>query len=230
VISEKTVELNLTAELLNWLYGATKATHFVIAPSQRAEARLGFDAGFYGSGPGLFIQFKRAYVSGSIWTWRLNRTVAEDQHFRLQTLQLLGVPVFYAFPYFATPSDVALWRMQLLTKTFWVKPLMLQPRGGPTGPHDLSFDSATGQWSLASPEPIHIQPPSSPLTELLSFFESESRPEELSRFVSLVNSVLFMGQLPRTADIPEEVARLEPDFSAAEGFALVGRAASAANP
>jgi hypothetical protein len=45
MISEKTVELNVTAELLNWLRYVTGRTHTAIGPSQRAEAKLMIPSG-----------------------------------------------------------------------------------------------------------------------------------------------------------------------------------------
>jgi hypothetical protein len=51
LISEKTVELNLTAELLSWLLKVTGRTHYVVAPSQRLEAKLGFDQASTVAGP-----------------------------------------------------------------------------------------------------------------------------------------------------------------------------------
>lgn len=44
MISEKTVELNLTTELINWFFAQTRRTHYVLAPSSRDESMLGFDA------------------------------------------------------------------------------------------------------------------------------------------------------------------------------------------
>jgi hypothetical protein len=221
VITEKTVELNLTAELLNWLYGITKRTHYVIAPSQQQEGKLGFDAGFYGSGPGLFIQFKRAWVKKSVWTWRLNRTAEEDQHERLQILESLGVPVFYAFPQFSTTQELVQWRRQLLTHTLWVRPRELRPPGGPTGPHDLLFDAASGSWQLSSPEPLSIEQPGIPLEAVVSTFRREWREGQLTEFLDLVNMMLFSSEAPVQSPV-EPPDSLEPDSTLASGFVLIG--------
>ena len=221
VISEKTVELNLTTELLNWLFGITGRTHYVIAPSQQEEARLGFDAGFYGSGPGLFIQFKRAHVKGSVWTWRLNRTAEEDQHQRLQVLEGLGAPVFYAFPLFNESAHVVSWRRRLLTHTLWVRPSRLQPPSGPTGPHDLSVDRLSGRWELSSPEPIAIDDPSSRLEELANVFSREWREDLFERLVAQSNLVLFGGEGAAGLQ-PGQFVPFVRDVTTGDGLVIVG--------
>jgi hypothetical protein len=40
MISEKTVELNLATELINWFYYVTGQIHYALAPSQRQEGQL----------------------------------------------------------------------------------------------------------------------------------------------------------------------------------------------
>src|SRR5438876_1102727 len=103
MISEKTVELNLTTEWLNYLFGRTHRVHFALAPSQQLEATLPIDALLTSrSGGGILLQYKRAYVAGADWTWLLNRTSARDQHKRLQAMESRGFAVFYAFPFFHT--------------------------------------------------------------------------------------------------------------------------------
>lgn len=54
-----------------------------------------------------------------MWTWKLNRTTRRDQHTRLQFLESLGYPVFYAFPHFATPAQLVALRRRLLVTTSW---------------------------------------------------------------------------------------------------------------
>lgn len=97
MISEKTVELNLTTEFINWLSHQHNTPYFALGPTQAQEAQWGFDAGVFGNSTGALIQYKRAYVNGSVWEWRLNRTKAKDQLFRLQQLEAAGHAVFYAF-------------------------------------------------------------------------------------------------------------------------------------
>src|SRR5687768_4696683 len=115
MISEKTVELDVTAEMLAWLRWVTGDTHTAIGPSQAQEAILGYDVSFHASSTAAaLIQYKRAYVNGSLWTWRLNRTKRKDQHVRLQLLEAQGSPVFYAFPHFATVANLVSSRRRLL--------------------------------------------------------------------------------------------------------------------
>lgn len=162
MISEKTVELNLTTELINWLGRATRIPHFALAPSQRQEGTLGFDVGIGAgirSGIGVLIQYKRAYVIGNTWRWHLNRTKMKDQHARLQALESLGYPVFYAFPYFHLPLEIRTNRYRLLRKTFWFRPSAINPLGGPVGHHDVIFDSVARRWTVHSDNPIEISDP-----------------------------------------------------------------------
>lgn len=152
MISEKTVELNLTTELLNWMWKVHRITFCSIAPSQQEEAKLGFDTAIVGKGHAYLIQYKRAYVKGNVWTYHLNRNTNKDQHLKLQQLATLGFPVYYAFPFFHTPTQVMMLRRQLLMYTFWVPPLLINPIGGPTGHHDAIFDSSTNRWTVKSEE------------------------------------------------------------------------------
>jgi hypothetical protein len=159
MISEKTVELNLTTELVNWLGWLNGGTYYTIAPSQRQEAVLGFDAAIGNGSSGVLIQYKRAYPRGNTWIWHLNRTKGQDQHQRLQTLEARGFPVFYALPYFSLPADIAQYRRRLLLHTFWFRPSQINPYGGPTGHHDICFDSSSGQWSVHSEDPVALPNP-----------------------------------------------------------------------
>jgi hypothetical protein len=60
MISEKTVELNLTTQLINCFYYVTGQIHYALAPSQRQEGQLGFDVSVTAPGGGVLIQYKRA--------------------------------------------------------------------------------------------------------------------------------------------------------------------------
>ena len=102
MISEKTVELNLSRQIADWFQFMTLRQHFVIAPSQQDEGYLGYDVELVGGFRVMLIQYKRAYVTGDRWTWRLNRTRLRDQHERLQRLEANGLLVYYGFPHFAT--------------------------------------------------------------------------------------------------------------------------------
>jgi hypothetical protein len=62
MISEKTVELNLTTEFMNWMWKVHHSTYTAIAPSQRQEATLGYDVSIRASGFCFFIQYKRAHL------------------------------------------------------------------------------------------------------------------------------------------------------------------------
>ncbi|HEY4541295.1 MAG TPA: hypothetical protein VIG66_02860, partial [Noviherbaspirillum sp.] len=152
MISEKTVELNLTTEFINWLSHQHNTPYFAVGPTQAQEAQWGFDAGIFGNATGALIQYKRAHVKGTIWEWKLNRTKAQDQLRRLQNLEAAGHAVFFAFPYFHTLTEVQSHRRRLLVRTFWFRPSQIQPTGGPDGHHEVRFDSSTKKWSVHSEE------------------------------------------------------------------------------
>ena len=65
MISEKTVELNVTTEFMNWMWKVHRTTFTAIAPTQREEAKLGYDVSIIASGFGFYIQYKRAHLKGS---------------------------------------------------------------------------------------------------------------------------------------------------------------------
>lgn len=220
MISEKTVELNLTAELLNWLFGVTNRTHFVLAPSQREEGRLGFDAGFYGSGPAVFIQFKRAYAAGSVMTWKLNRTTKKDQHKRLQQLEAVGVPVFYAFPAFWTEAHVIAGRQRLLTRTYWVKPTAIRLPGGPVGHHELHLNITTHRWSVSSPEDKELNAINTSLDQVLRVFDRDWPEHAMERALEKANEQIFGLAGDRRAAQPDYA--LQADDSLTAGLCLIG--------
>jgi hypothetical protein len=188
MISEKTVELNTTAELLAWLYRTTGVTHTAIGPTLTEEGVLGFDVSYHGTATAAaLIQYKRAYVEKPIWTWKLNRTAQQDQHLRLQYLESLGYPVFYAFPHFALTSELVSLRLRLLVNTFWYPPSYIKPTGGSTGHHDVTFDEGTRRWQVNSPEPVEMP---SPITigDVIGRMEaSQHRPASIEEFVGTIN-------------------------------------------
>ena len=219
MISEKTVELNLTTELINWFGSVTGTPHFALAPSQRQEGMLGFDVAI-GGGIGVLIQYKRAYVDGNIWRWHLNRTTLKDQHARLQALEMLGVPVFYAFPYFQLPSEVRTYRRRLLLKTYWFKPSQINPTGGPNGHHDVIFNAATGAWSVHSEVPTELSDPLS-IDAVASELDRQDREENMDGLMRAFNSTVLEinpntrpdSPLPRSLKLDDLV----------QGVAVIGK-------
>lgn len=154
MISEKTVELNLTTELVNMVFALSGTRPYILAPSQRQESSLAFDVALgQPGGQGVLIQYKRAYVNRpNEYTFHLNRTKNQDQHLRLTVLDLLGIPVYYAFPIFHTPNEVINHRRALLLRTKFVKPTRISPVGGLTGHHEVIFNNATNSWAVHSDE------------------------------------------------------------------------------
>jgi hypothetical protein len=163
VISEKTVELNLTTEFMNWMWKVHGTTYTAIAPSQRQEARLGFDVSIRASGYAFFIQYKRAHRNGTVYSYQLNRTSAKDQHRKLCDLERTGVPDFYALPQFATVGEVMGYRRQLLIHTLWLRPSAIPIPGGGIGHHDVHYDEFTRRYWVTSKQEIPFNPKESGL-------------------------------------------------------------------
>jgi len=216
VISEKTVELNLTTEFINWLSHQHHVSYFAVGPTQPQEAKWGFDAGIFGNSTGALIQYKRAYVTGSTWEWRLNRTKNQDQLYRLQNLEQAGHPVFFAFPHFCTLVDVKNHRRRLLTKTFWYKPSQINPSGGPNGHHDVRYDETTKKWTVHSDDPVELPPPVT-LGEVIEQIDSSS-----NRLGSLAEAfyLIVLGE----SEVPDTIVREDAEASVLSGVCLIGRA------
>lgn len=216
MISEKTVELNVTAELLNWLYRQTGVTHTAIGPSQSVEGRLGYDVHYHGHGIAALIQFKRAYVNKTdIWEWRLNHTAKKDQHWRLQKLEQ-HVSVFYAFPYFCTVEETAKKRMQLLTSTFWFKPSTIKPHGGPTGYHSVRYDPSSGRWWVTSRHEVELPQPLR-LGDITAVFTESAEPVRIEEVEAALNDIMLMEEADTNVDT-DSSAELD---SALSGQALI---------
>jgi hypothetical protein len=155
MISEKTVELNITTELVNFYYSRSKNRPFILAPSQRQEATMGYDVEI-GLSPAksAFIQYKRAEPKngGNILVFHLNRTRNKDQHVILKTLEKKGVLVVYALPLFYKQSFVCNNKQALLLHTKFLSPSSINPKGGDTGFHELQYDIPTNKWAVYSEE------------------------------------------------------------------------------
>lgn len=159
MISEKTVELNLTTEFVNLAFNQTGIRPFILAPSQRAEATLAYDVqyGFPGF-KGILVQYKRAHVKNTDeYIFNLNRTSKRDQHQRLFVLDLMGFPVYYAFPIFHLETEVISMRRNLLVHTKFVRPSRIFPVGGLTGHHEVVYYKATNTWKVFSEEGASVE-------------------------------------------------------------------------
>lgn len=159
MISEKTVELNLTTELVNYMYTVTKIRPYILAPSQSQEGTCGFDTsiGYPSIGRPYLLQYKRAEYRSqrNEYLYHLNRTSKQDQHLRLYALELKGWDVFYALPLFHTPTQVINERQHLLPKTLYLKPSWMIPVGGVpamVGHHEVRYNVSTGVITIHSDE------------------------------------------------------------------------------
>lgn len=203
MISEKTVELNLTTELVNYLFFTTGTRPYILAPSQVQEGKLGFDTsiGFPLTGRPMLIQYKRAEYRKrkNEYLYHLNATVKQDQLLRLYILDKMGWDVFYALPLFHMPADVIAKRRRLLIRTLFIRPRWMIPVGGIAamkGPHEVRHNLTTGKTFLHSEEGLE-------LSDTYKFDEfvnqliqnTESRSEQSSdRMLDDFNSVFANAQ------------------------------------
>jgi hypothetical protein len=188
MISEKTVELNITTELVNWTFHILNTRPYILAPSQRAEATLGFDVsvGLPG-GNGALIQYKRAHVNTpNEYKFHLNRTTKRDQHMRMFVLELLGFPVYYALPFFHTETEVINYRRRLLFRTKFVRPSRIGLLSNDH--HELKYNTVTKIWQVFSDEGVVFEGDLD-YDEMLREIESQENANNLSRLLEAYNSV-----------------------------------------
>jgi hypothetical protein len=203
MISEKTVELNLTTELVNYLFVVTGFRPYILAPSQIQEGTFGFDVavGFPGVGQPYLIQYKRAEfrVNSNEYLYHLNHTAKQDQHLRLYVLELMGWDVFYALPLFHTPTHVISNRRQLLPKTLYLKPSWMIPLGGipaMIGHHEVRYNLTTGVTTIYSNEGNQINDKFDffDFARLLNNKETAKSSERVTQFISDFNAVFANKQ------------------------------------
>ncbi|WP_369326862.1 hypothetical protein AB6N01_04220 [Alcaligenes nematophilus] len=219
MISEKTIELNLTTETINYAYTLTGRTHFAVGLTQKEEATYGVDVSI-GGGLALLLQYKRAHIQGNIWTWHLNRTKDQDQHLKLQTLESLGYPVYYALPYFSTLSDIQANRRKLLLKTFAIRPSTINPVPGPTGYHDIRYDSSTGLFSVHS-EPTALTTEPEWLKDIIEKELTQTEQINIGDFCMQYNKVVLglEGGEPLSRDLNSDELEV---FDVSRGAAIIG--------
>ena len=215
LISEKTVELNLTTELTNWLWKRLRAEFVAISPSQREEGRLGFDVSMQASGFAFFVQYKRAHLHGVKYTYYLNRTSTKDQHAKLLRLEKTGVPVFYALPLFTTDLDVFTLRRKLLLHTLWLSPSDIPVPNGGVGWHEVHYNSSTKKFCVSSDDRIEFKPSFYDINALSVLLGRGIHADNLVSSMRLFNE-LFIGPTDRA-----KVKEKEYDDSLATGISLV---------
>ena len=218
MISEKTVELNLTAEFMNWMWKIHGTTYTAIAPSQRLEAILGYDVSIRTSGFGFFIQYKRAHQSGSDYSYQLNRTKARDQHKKLCDLERTGVPVFYALPLFTTVSEVIKHRRSLLLHALWLRPSVIPVPGGGIGHHEVHYDATTKRYWVTSEDEVPFVPDESGIKVFNKILELHSSVDNIYEAELAFNQIFIgiQGDMPLTEHTEDKL-----DTEALSGISLM---------
>lgn len=224
MISEKTVELNITTELVNWLYVKTGVRPYILAPSQRQEGVLGFDAavGFPTHGKPFLLQYKRAEfrVRRDEYLYHLNHNSTQDQHLRLYILELMGCDVFYALPLFHLATEVVANRQHLLPMTLYLKPSAMIPATGMTGHHEVRYQRATGKITIHSNEGVEIKERFD-FNDIANLYSQQDNDQEkLSSFLNKFNKVFANEEILQFENY--KLARLsQEDETIYDGLALI---------
>ena len=203
MISEKTVELNLTTELVNWLFYHTGIRPYILAPSQRDEGTLGFDTSITipTFGRPFLIQYKRAkLLQNGEYKYKINDTANQDQHNRLLFFERQGFFVFYALPIFTTSNEVISYRRRLLKITAFRAPSSILLPGGPIGKHSVYYNPTTYGWRVRSEE-VKLNG-SSTYEEIFKKYIAEMKEMDIKKFLLKCNKTIFESIEYQFKDIP----------------------------
>lgn len=157
MVTEKTLELNITAELLDY-FRLFDPTCFFKGLTLWQEGVLGYDESLVQGGTVselLFFQFK-AQRRGIPYFW-INNNRNRDQHNLLLNIALVPRSVFYVFPLFNTDQDVADSSPNLLQETYFADILDI----GPLTPrwHRAEIDPLTLRATIQSePKKVKLIP------------------------------------------------------------------------
>jgi len=122
MVSEKTLELNVVAELLEYFRIFYSPKIFFRGLTLREEGVMGYDNSIsLGSAEFTFFQFK-APKRRNPTTFYINNNKKNDQHNILYNLAYQAGPgvVFYAFPVFFSDFDMFAFSPQLLRNTYFM--------------------------------------------------------------------------------------------------------------
>lgn len=224
MISEKTVELNITTELVNWLFHVTEVRPYILAPSQVVEGRLGFDVtiGYPGIGTPFLLQYKRAEFRAGTneYVYHLNRNASRDQHLRLYVLEQLGWEVFYVLPLFHLPADVVRDRQHLLPRTLYLRPSWMVPSDGSlTGFHDVRYNLTSGKITIHSDEGQEVNKRYK-YTEFVDRFRSAYADRPLYVFIQEFDSA-FANQSPTVLANLNLDSVNQQDYNLYNGLSLI---------
>jgi hypothetical protein len=165
MVAEKTLELNITAELLEY-YRMFDSKCYFKGLTLREEGIQAYDGALMRGGSVLgvlFFQYK-ALKKGISYFW-INNNRNRDQHNILLNLALMPRSVFYVFPLFMTDQDVANRSPNLLQETYFVDVRDI----GPLTPqwHRVEIDTTNLQATVYS-EPKKVKLiPGRRMTEIL---------------------------------------------------------------
>lgn len=137
MLNEKTLELNISTELLNICRRYDQNT-FMFGTTLKQESYLGYDCRALGRLPQFWrtvvFQFKRALVMRNTrrdeeYTFQINNNGKHDQHIILYLMSGGRSQVsLYVFPTFVTLNDVRSLSPNLLQRTFFVDVTDIPPR------------------------------------------------------------------------------------------------------
>jgi hypothetical protein len=143
-LKEKTVELNLTSEVIMVLHAISGKKVSVWGPTPYQEATRGFDAKVQGAGFKLLIQYKsvdRFHQGNNEWRFKINDTAAADQHKRLCDHANAGIPTYYALPLFdrykVIRQNMQTLNLLHLPLVLWIDPRNLNVPNNGVGAHQV---------------------------------------------------------------------------------------------
>jgi hypothetical protein len=164
MISEKTVELNITTEMVRYFrscFGYSRSRYYqpyILAPSQNQETTLGYDVQIGLSlSKSVFIQYKRAEPISSGLEYHINYTSRKNQHYVLKHFEKMGNNVFYALPLFYEDNFVIRERGCLLLHMAFISPSKINPMGGDIGKHKIVYNTASQNWMVFSEKGVEIE-------------------------------------------------------------------------
>jgi hypothetical protein len=148
VLTEKTLELNLTAELF-WLAKNAGYDPLVTGYSQLEETYHSIDSSFQvGSKIGIF-QYKRGHARRNYFTFYINNNFRHDQHLNFYLIDRLTHACYYVFPLFVDQEELHKNSGKLFTQVPVLSPSMI-PKLKPSNTSHRMKVYNDGTWECHS--------------------------------------------------------------------------------
>lgn len=144
-VSEKTLELNITTELVSQFRNrGYQTTTFGLTLQQ--ELIEGYDSSIYVNNYyAILIQYKagRYRPTRRYYTFYINNNSTRDQHTRLLSNNSLSANAYYAFPLITTPMDVIRYSGSIIERTVFVPSNWIGILNPPNRAPRITIDEST---------------------------------------------------------------------------------------